>query len=327
MSLMKLCPLFAAALAAFVPLTSFAQTPSTETAPVAIPVAPATSAAPTPVGTPPLKITYNQCNVDGPYIAMTFDDGPSAENTPRLLDMLKQRKLKATFFVVGQCAAEFPQIMKRIVDEGHEVASHSWSHPNLGKMGEGSVTDQLQRTHDIIEKTTGRPPTVMRPPYGSFTANQKSWVHKKWGYKVIMWDVDPLDWKYRNASRVHEAILRSTVAGSIILAHDIHKTTVDAMPKTFDDLMEKGFKFVTVSELLAMDRPSPPKPKATPIPKPAAEDPPVPDISAPPADAASEAPAATPSATPATLPVAAPSRKKPASSKPVVPSTLEAKPE
>jgi peptidoglycan/xylan/chitin deacetylase (PgdA/CDA1 family) len=213
------------------------------------------------------KITYNQCNVDGPYIAMTFDDGPHAEHTPRLLDMLKQRKLKATFFVVGQCAEEYPSIMKRIVDEGHEVASHSWSHPNLGKMGEGGVTDQLQRTHDIIEKTTGVSAKVMRPPYGSFTANQKAWVHKKWGYKVIMWDVDPLDWKIRNASRVHSAIVQRAVPGSIILAHDIHKTTVDAMPQTFDDLTAKGFKFVTVSELLAMDRPVVAKPKATPSPK------------------------------------------------------------
>jgi hypothetical protein len=134
-------------------------------------------------------------------------------------------------------------------------------------MGEGGVTEQLQRTHDIIEKTTGVAPKVMRPPYGSFTANQKAWVHKKWGYKVIMWDVDPLDWKIRNASRVHSAIVQRTVPGSIILAHDIHKTTVDAMPQTFDDLLAKGMKFVTVSELIAMDRPVVAKPKATPAPK------------------------------------------------------------
>jgi peptidoglycan/xylan/chitin deacetylase (PgdA/CDA1 family) len=213
------------------------------------------------------KVTYNSCNVDGPYMAMTFDDGPHATFTPRLLDMLKERKLKATFFVVGQNALEYPQIMKRIVDEGHEIASHSWSHPNLGKMGEGSVTEQLQKTHDAIKQTTGVEPTVFRPPYGSFTANQKAWAHRKWGYKTIMWDVDPLDWKIRNAARVHSAIVQNAVKGSIILAHDIHKTTVDAMPQTFDDLTAKGFKFVTVSELIAMDRPAPSKPKATPAPK------------------------------------------------------------
>jgi peptidoglycan/xylan/chitin deacetylase (PgdA/CDA1 family) len=265
---------------------------------------------------------YNQCNVDGPYIAMTFDDGPHAENTPRLLDMLKQRKLKATFFVVGQCAAEFPQIMKRIVAEGHEVASHSWSHPNLAKMGEGSVSEQLQKTHDIIEQTTGAPPKVMRPPYGSFTTNQRAWAHKKWGYKTIMWDVDPLDWKIRNASRVHSAIVQRAVPGSIILAHDIHKTTVDAMPQTFDDLLEKGFKFVTVSELLAMDRPAAPRPKPAPAPKstPAPSDdatgaeqetskPTGAKSESAPSLPSSSSPAATPAATPAVKPAAAPPAK------------------
>ena len=220
--------------------------------------------APAPAGQK--QITYSQCRVDGPYIAMTYDDGPHATNTPRLLDMLKARNIKATFFVVGQCVVEYPAIMKRIVAEGHEVASHSWSHPNLMKMGEGSVTDQLQKTHDAIEKTTGVAPVVMRPPYGAFTANQRGWANAKWGYKCILWDVDPLDWKVRNAEHVKSEILRHTVAGSIVLSHDIHKSTVDAMPDTLDGLTGRGFKFVTVSELLAMDKPVAPKPKpAAPV--------------------------------------------------------------
>ncbi len=233
---------------------------------------PTDASAPTPAGQP--KNTYSQCHVDGPFIAITFDDGPHAENTPRLLDMLKQRGIKATFFVVGQCAAEYPDIMKRIVQEGHEIASHSWSHPQLTRMGEGAVTDQLQRTHDVIEQTTGVSPKIMRPPYGAFTANQRNWASHKWGYKTILWDVDPLDWKYRNADHVKSAILKDTVNGSIILAHDIHKSTIDAMPGTLDGLTARGFKFVTVSELLAMDRPIVPKPKATPAPNtPAIADP------------------------------------------------------
>ena len=217
------------------------------------------------------KITYSQCNVDGPYVAMTFDDGPHGSNTPRLLDMLKQRKIKATFFIVGQCAAEYPDIMKRIVAEGHEIANHSWSHPQLAKMGEGGVTEQIGKTHDIIIQTTGVTPKVMRPPYGAFTQNQQGWAFRKWGYKCILWDVDPLDWKVRNAAHVKSQILAHAVPGSIILAHDIHKSTIDAMPETLDGLTAKGLKFVTVSELLAMDRPPVPKPKATPTPKTAPE--------------------------------------------------------
>ncbi len=233
-----------------------------------LPVAPlcaapaAQKAAPAKQGDPSAsspKTTYSQCHVQGNFVALTFDDGPSQENTPRLLDMLRKRGLKATFFVVGQCAAQYPEILRRIASEGHEIGNHSWSHPSLAKMGELGVTEQLQKTHDVVQQLTGSFPKLMRPPYGAFTANQRSWAHQKWGYKTILWDVDPLDWKVRNAGRVHSEILRQTVPGSIILAHDIHASTVDAMPATLDALLAKGCQFVTVSELLAMDQPAPGK--------------------------------------------------------------------
>ena len=249
---------------------------------------PSDAAAPPPAGTP--KITFSQCHVEGPYIAMTFDDGPHGANTPRLLEMLKQRKIHATFFMVGQCVAEFPDIVKKIVAEGHEVANHSWSHPQLSAMSESAVRDQLQKTHDAIIAACGVTPKIMRPPYGAFTARQRAWAHGEWGYKCILWDVDPLDWKVRSAEHVKNEILKATVPGSIILAHDIHKSTIDAMPETLDALLAKGFKFVTVSELLAMDKPLPPKPKATPAPK------------ADPALAAKVEPVTAPTATPAPKP-------------------------
>ncbi len=230
---------------------------------------PADAAAPAPKAGP--KVTYSQCNVDGPYIALTFDDGPHATNTPRLLDMLKQRKVKGTFFVVGRNVVEYPDIMKRIAAEGHELASHSWSHPQLTSMSESGVREELQKTHDAIIQTTGVTPKTMRPPYGAFTARQRAWAHDVWGYKCILWDVDPLDWKVRSADHVKSQILSKTVNGSIILTHDIHKSTIDAMPETIDGLLAKGFKFVTVSELIAMDRPVAPKPKATPAATPAAK--------------------------------------------------------
>jgi peptidoglycan/xylan/chitin deacetylase (PgdA/CDA1 family) len=216
------------------------------------------------------KITFSQCHVDGPYVAMTFDDGPHGANTPRLLEMLKQRGIKATFFCVGQCVAEYPEIAKRIVDEGHEIANHSWSHPQLSSMTEASVRDQLEKTHQAIKQATGVTPKMFRPPYGAFTQRQRNWANAVYGYKIILWDVDPLDWKIRNASHVESEILKQTVSGSIILSHDIHKSTIDAMPATLDALLAKGYKFVTVSELLAMDKPVAAKPKATPIPKKAA---------------------------------------------------------
>ena len=215
-----------------------------------------------PPGAP--KITFSQCHVDGPFIAMTFDDGPHGANTPRLLDMLKQHGIKATFFVCGECVAEYPEIVKRAADEGHEIANHSWNHPNLIPMSEAKVREQLERTHQVVKQAAGVDMKVFRPPYGNFTQRQRNWANAVYGYRIILWDVDPLDWKVRNAGHVHGEIVKHTVAGSIVLAHDIHKTTVDAMPETFDALLAKGFKFATVSELLAMDKPAPPKPKATP---------------------------------------------------------------
>lgn len=210
------------------------------------------------------QITFNSVHVDGPYIALTFDDGPHATLTPKLLDLLAAHHMKATFFVVGQNAADHPDILRRAFREGHEIANHSWSHPNLGKMPDEAVRREVQKTDDAIVAATGKRPTLLRPPYGSITARQKRWIHDDFGYRIIIWDVDPLDWKRPGPSVVCSRILKETHAGSIVLAHDIHPPTLEAMPATFDQLDRKGFKSVTVSELLKMATPLPPKPTATP---------------------------------------------------------------
>ena len=207
-------------------------------------------------------ITFNSVHVDGPYIAMTFDDGPSATLTPKLLDLLAAHHIKATFFVIGENVAEHPEIVARAAREGHEIASHSWSHPNLAKMSQESVRSQLQRTDDAIKGATGKSPTLMRPPYGSITEREKRWIHDEFGYDIILWDVDPLDWKRPGPAVVRNRILKETRPGSIVLSHDIHPGTIEAMPSTFDELEAKGFKFVTVSELIAMATPATPRPKA-----------------------------------------------------------------
>jgi len=224
---------------------------------------------PTPAAAPANKHSYNSCNVDGPYIAITFDDGPHAVHTPKLLDMLKQRGLKATFYVVGQCAAEYPDIMKRIAAEGHEIGNHSWNHVALNSVGADSLRKQMENTNAAIEKSTGLRPATMRPPYGATSARLNKLFNEEYGMKVILWSVDPLDWKNRNAATVSSRIIQNTHPGAIILAHDIHATTVAAMPEVFDTLTAKGYKFVTVSELLAMDRPVQLVKKETPAATPA----------------------------------------------------------
>lgn len=241
-----------------------AEAPASEDSPTPPAQAAATKAAPTNG-----KISFSSCTVEGKEIAITFDDGPHKTNTPQLLDILKQRGVRATFFVVGQNAAEYPDILKRIVAEGHELANHSYTHPVLASMSQSAVHEQLDKTHQAVLKATGVSMKLLRPPYGALSEPQRRTANSEFGYKVILWSVDPLDWKVRDAARVQNEIVSRTQAGSIVLAHDIHKSTVDAMPETLDKLTEKGFKFVTVSELLALDRPAAPKPAADPSAAPA----------------------------------------------------------
>src|SRR6266487_6909214 len=206
------------------------------------------------------SITFSSVHVDEPYIALTFDDGPSATLTPKLLDLLAAHHIKATFFVIGENVAEHREIVERAAREGHEIANHSWSHPNFGKMSDEGVRRQLTRTDDAIKNATGVRPTLLRPPYGSITARQKRWIHDEFGYQIILWDVDPYDWKRPGPSVVCNRILKETRPGSIVLSHDIHPGTIEAMPSTVDQLQAKGFKFVTVSELIRMLVPQPPQP-------------------------------------------------------------------
>jgi len=209
-------------------------------------------------------ITFNSVHVDGPYIAMTFDDGPSATLTPKLLDLLAAHHIKATFFVIGENVAEHPEIVARAAREGHEIANHSWSHPNFGKMSDEGVRHQLQQTDDAIKNATGKRPRLLRPPYGSITAREKRWIHDEFGYDIILWDVDPYDWKRPGPAVVRSRILKETRPGSIVLSHDIHPGTIEAMPSTFDELEAKGFKFVTVPELIRMATPRPSHPSPQP---------------------------------------------------------------
>jgi peptidoglycan-N-acetylglucosamine deacetylase len=227
------------------------------------------------------RIAFDSVHVDGPYIAMTFDDGPSVKLTPKLLDLLAAHHIKATFFVIGENVAEHPEIVTRAAHEGHEIGNHSWSHPDLAKMSDEGVRRELRQTEDAIKGATGARPTLLRPPYGSLTARQKRWIHDEFGYEIILWDVDPYDWKRPGAAVICNRILKETRAGSIVLSHDIHPGTIEAMPRTLDQLEAKGFKFVTVSELIRMARPEPGKEPAK-VPTTTAPPQPVPTTPLPP---------------------------------------------
>ena len=198
----------------------------------------------------PLKVTWNSGRKDLKILALTFDDGPHPQNTPRLLDMLRQRNVKATFFTIGRSVDYNPQIAKRIVTEGHEIGNHTYTHGNLSKMNGQQVRNELDRGRNSIIRATGVTPRIMRPPYGALLTPQRQWVMDNYGYPTILWSVDPMDWKNRDARIVANRLISRAHPGAILLAHDLHKSTIDAMPQTLDTLLAQGYKFVTVSELI-----------------------------------------------------------------------------
>lgn len=198
------------------------------------------------------NVSYSRVHVSGNYIAITFDDGPHPSNTPRLLDMLAARNIKATFYVIGRSVDLYPNVVRRTVAEGHEIGNHSYTHRLLSKLSDSEVLSDLRRCRDSVGRAAGVQPRTLRPPYGGLLQRQRELVHAELGYPTILWSVDPLDWKRPGAGVISSRILSGTSAGGIVLAHDLHAQTVDAMPATFDGLLRRGFKFVTVSQLLAM---------------------------------------------------------------------------
>jgi len=208
------------------------------------------------------RLSFSRVAVRDKYIAITFDDGPHPQNTPRLLDMLRARNIKATFYVVGSNVDAYPQVLRRVVAEGHEIGNHSYTHRLFSKMSDADIRQELARTRDAVVRATGVQPRTLRPPFGGMLPRQREWVNAEFAYPIILWSVDPFDWKRPGPNVVCSRILSATTAGSIVLAHDLHRQTVDAMPATLDGLLQRGFKFVTVSQLLAMQAESATEPAA-----------------------------------------------------------------
>lgn len=182
-------------------------------------------------------------------IALTFDDGPSAETTPKVLDILKKYNIKATFFVMGQHVEGNEAILKRMAAEGHEIANHSWSHPNLTKLSPEQIRQEIEQTQSAIENVTGKRPTMLRPPYGSINQTVMDTVK----LPSIYWSVDSLDWKSRNPQAILTEIKTNTSPGSIILMHDIHQPTVDSLESVIQYLQSQGYSFGTIPDLLGKD--------------------------------------------------------------------------
>ncbi|MBS4200578.1 polysaccharide deacetylase family protein [Bacillus sp. FJAT-49732] len=189
------------------------------------------------------------------YIALTFDDGPSPKVTPRVLEVLKQYDAKATFFMLGNQVESYPTVAEQVAKAGHEIASHSNSHPDLTKLSNEAMKQEFYESSNKIEKATGKKPTLFRPPYGAYNDNVMNYANNN-RYSIILWSVDSLDWKSRNASAVIDTVTRDVTNGSIVLLHDIHASTADALPQLLASLKNQGYQFITVSELLNLQKES-----------------------------------------------------------------------
>lgn len=235
---------------------------------------PAPTVEPTPSPTPTVTVANTdlpQLNIKGnfmapkslegidPYndkvVALTFDDGPHPKLTDKLLKILADNDAVATFFVLGENAEKYPDVIKRMHESGNEIGTHSYSHSNLMKMTTDEVLEkEYGKTNDVLESIIGVRAMIDRPPYGSMSEERAKVI----GREQIMWNVDPEDWKkeYKSTDKLIDNIFNGTNTGvkvkdgSIILSHDIHATTVDAYDAIIKKLKEQGYKFVTVTQLM-----------------------------------------------------------------------------
>ncbi len=184
----------------------------------------------------------------GNCVALTFDDGPHATLTPHLLTVLRQKGVRATFFVVGQRVRAWPQIVRQMHVDGHEIGNHSWNHPNLTSLSSGAVKNQIDRTDQAVLAAAGVAPTLIRAPYGALNTRVMNAVPNR---TFVGWSVDTLDWLYRNTERTQRVSVSRARGGSIVLMHDTHARTVAAVSGIIDGLRAQGYSLGTVSELLS----------------------------------------------------------------------------
>ncbi|MCU0284494.1 MAG: polysaccharide deacetylase family protein [Candidatus Nanopelagicales bacterium] len=174
-------------------------------------------------------------------VALTFDDGPDPQITPAVLDVLRAWQATATFYVIGEQAAARPDLLRRATSEGHTVGNHTWSHPDLTGLAGEAVRDELVRTSDVITAATGRPPQVWRPPFGSHDAAVEAEADAL-GLRMQLWSdgTDGRDWQGATARAIAERVVGNAEDGSVVLLHDIHQTTLDALPLVLEGLHAKG---------------------------------------------------------------------------------------
>lgn len=193
-----------------------------------------------------VRETGNMQQEEKKKIALTFDDGPHPEYTLQMLDLLKEKKVKATFFLLGQQVEKYPDIVKRMEAEGHLIGNHSYKHEQLSKLSSIQACSQVNKTNELIYAITGKYPEYLRPPFGDW----KDKLDCEVNMIEVLWDVDTRDWSSQNKEKIVKKVVTNVKEGDIILMHDSFQSTVSATEEIIDILQKDGYEFVTVEELI-----------------------------------------------------------------------------
>jgi peptidoglycan/xylan/chitin deacetylase (PgdA/CDA1 family) len=205
-------------------------------------------------------LSYDECckiirSLEAPahkkYVALTFDDGPHHSLTPEILNILRDEGAKGTFFVVGNRAETYPDLISQIAAEGHDIGNHTWNHLSLAKNTTETGLKSLRKTNDLITGLTGKRCTIVRPPYGATSARVRSMLQDN-GWHQILWDSDSRDWQNKNPDVILYRVMKSLEPGGIILFHDIHPGAAKMLPTLIRALKSEGYRCVTISELIAL---------------------------------------------------------------------------
>jgi len=182
-------------------------------------------------------------------VAISFDAAWGSDITPKLLETLKKHNIKTTFFLVEFWMDKYPEMTRRIAQEGHEIGNHSATHPNMGSLSKQEIIKEITVTHNKIKELTGQNATLFRPPFGDYS-NTLITTCNELGYHVIQWDVDSLDWKDLSASAIFDRVIHQIKPGSIVLFHNNGKHTAEALEPIINEIHKQGYKIVPISELL-----------------------------------------------------------------------------
>lgn len=193
-----------------------------------------------------LRLVEQSMDYQHPQAALTFDDGPDARYTPLLLDGLKERDIKASFFLLGEKIKQYPELVRRMQEEGHLVGNHTYHHVQLDKLNETKAREEILKTNNLIYETTGHYPQYMRPPFGAWKKNLELCVEML----PVFWTIDTLDWKVQNTDKIIQTVQDEIEDGAIILMHDEYETTIEAALDVADELKRQGYELVTVDKLI-----------------------------------------------------------------------------